>query len=1835
MKPDTILVRLTPLLHDGSVWRRGVQSLLTTALAVLGASSITTANAQYDYGDAPVSYGTRSVNNGPHHIVTPWLRLGVNADTEADGQPGPPANGDDNAGSADEDGVQIFTSFPDRIVGAQIGAWSQLRVAVDHPIAGSAFVNAWVDFNGDGDFLDAGERILTNAPAVDGINDFGFFTPDTVSPGFTYARIRLSDITLVGPGGFGGNGEVEDYRIDCTRPSQANNVQAHERFGQRWITWEFNPVTAAQVYEVYWSPLPMAAINTGTLVARLFPDDYCGPRLVRQLIEAFGTNTANRNFTIPNALGSGTTTLADNQGLCVETIRTAIAPGYYAVVPRGQTGVPAASQSALVPASFAGLGDANRPKPHLQQAGLVNNNHHGVAFYTFWADGDDNSSAGRLDFPVMGNFARRSVPHHFMLVAPNPAPTNGPQPLALSLHGGNGTATHWLPGGMVWNKEGGHATEGYSIGLEDRVPQIVRGRPEAITSRWLGWVATWDPFENAPPLPPNGEYIQPYTLTRLNWLLDWVLNRSGLNVDANRVAVRGMSLGSLGALLWAHTSPDRFSHLTMHVPPLHWSHIWPDREPLYGTDDQNLRIAGLTNASGNPLRFRHTLSLTENLAPDAQPLPTKIFSGKRDEWWSVDYEADFEPDLMQDIRAADLASGALGVQFWWDQRQHEAEAWMLSEAGGSPGACPNFTTNDFWIPTLGTQTRRDDVEAHFRFRKNQSYPAFYQLQTNTNGHGDPGTVEYDGVPFQQITDREGAPYSGVNDPCNPGLPVVTGDRRGTWGGYFDWFTESGPEAPRDNPQQWACSVTLVNDTDAGGRSVSPIDNAPTNTLSAKLAIRRPQNFTPPAGTPVLWMEADRASGQITQSGFDEVGPQGVVKLDQINVPRLPNIARVLVATHADLGDAPTGYPVTFAENGAYHASDSPLRLGATRNVETNGVHSPTALSAAEADDGVSGPALWPQDSLVTLNIVVNQACRLDAWVDWTRNSRWEGTVFDAFDRIANSIALVPGTNLFQVVVPTNAPVGTNFARFRVSTAGGLASTGAALDGEVEDYPLIITAPVQPPGSGLITHFVIPSTTDPEITTTNFNQPHAVVLATNVPALGKLLLHLPGTDSNPQGALEWLRTAATLGYHAIGLKYQNEPSMAALCTVNTNLDCYEDTTDETVTGLFHPDNLTNVLKQVRRADSIENRVQKLLAGLVATAPASQNWGQFLDATGGVRWSEITLSGHSQGGSCALFLAKTRRVDRAVVFATVDWILFPTNRQPAWFANPSLTPAERIYGFTHRLDSVLNGFWQQPPIWDDIEISTFGPLVFIESNAPPYSRSHTLTSLLQPAATNANGSFKYHNSVITDDAVPRTVGGEVAWLPAWSYMLTNVTESSPTLLTLATNASGRWQVSWPGNSGYSSQLEHSRDLMEWFRLDLPAPEVDAIMALELPPYLLADSEHFFRLARPPLVTSPIPTTPGFYTDMTFVQDGIARNYYLQVPAGWTAATNWPLMLALPGHGQSIAEFANLQQELISLASSNGMILVFAEATTGVDSYRWFAYENPNTGQPYIDDAAFLLALVNELVASGLNVNTNRIYLSGFSNGGSMTHFMASRTNHPFAAFAILESGTAGVTAYREPYNRLAPDSGTNLLVNVPLPWQPRPVMLMNMATSVPWVYEGRGLARGARHNVARWTQANGFGAPVTNGLGVIEPPPTALQTTTNWTAAGNARARVAYHDIRPDHNWPTNLVAGGWTLANALRFPYVGLVGTNVVDQRLPEWVRLTYPHTLSPDPVSPTTHVRVDSGTMTVELWRSAPLNRTNEVIFIGLSDGGHQWPNAADKLPFDASLEVLRFFGAH
>ena len=67
-------------------------------------------------------------------------------------------------------------------------------------------------------------------------------------------------------------------------------------------------------------------------------------------------------------------------------------------------------------------------------------------------------------------------------------------------------------------------------------------------------------------------------------------------------------------------------------------------------------------------------------------------------------------------------------------------------------------------------------------------------------------------------------------------------------------------------------------------------------------------------------------------------------------------------------------------------------------------------------------------------------------------------MFDSDEQIADSLAVAEGDNTVTFDVPLTAAPGSTYARFRLSTDGDLAPTGAAADGEVEDYALAILPP---------------------------------------------------------------------------------------------------------------------------------------------------------------------------------------------------------------------------------------------------------------------------------------------------------------------------------------------------------------------------------------------------------------------------------------------------------------------------------------------------------------------------------------------------------------------------------------------------------------------------------------------------------------------------------------------------------------------------------------------------------------------------------------------------------
>ncbi|MEE8389433.1 MAG: GEVED domain-containing protein, partial [Anaerolineae bacterium] len=165
----------------------------------------------YDYGDLPEPpYPTTLIQDGARHIILSAGNptLGATVDAEVDGQPSTDATGDDSSGTPDdEDGVR----FESPIVAGQIATLTITGTNVT-----GALLNAWIDFNGNGDLTDAGEQIFTDETLNAGANVLTISVPAIVLSTTLNSRFRYSTIGGLTPTGEATDGEIEDHQFPST-----------------------------------------------------------------------------------------------------------------------------------------------------------------------------------------------------------------------------------------------------------------------------------------------------------------------------------------------------------------------------------------------------------------------------------------------------------------------------------------------------------------------------------------------------------------------------------------------------------------------------------------------------------------------------------------------------------------------------------------------------------------------------------------------------------------------------------------------------------------------------------------------------------------------------------------------------------------------------------------------------------------------------------------------------------------------------------------------------------------------------------------------------------------------------------------------------------------------------------------------------------------------------------------------------------------------------------------------------------------------------------------------------------------------------------------------------------------------------------------------------------------------------------------------------------------------------------------------------------------------------------------------------------------------------------
>lgn len=255
--------------------------------------------------------------------------------------------------------------------------------------------------------------------------------------------------------------------------------------------------------------------------------------------------------------------------------------------------------------------------------------------------------------------------------------------------------------------------------------------------------------------------------------------------------------------------------------------------------------------------------------------------------------------------------------------------------------------------------------------------------------------------------------------------------------------------------------------------------------------------------------------------------------------------------------------------------------------------------------------------------------------------------------------------------------------------------------------------------------------------------------TSVPPRGQLVIWLMGYNN------ELFSRLNSYGLHAIQPHYANK--WFSLVSREKPLDpqARGNVRLEAATGEDFSDEV-----EIPRPDGMMERSYQFVKWLAQENPEGK-WDHFLTTDGkGLRWEDVIISGSSHGATTAARFAKHTKVSRVVALCG------PRDQDQDWQSLPSATPAERIFGFSHVLDSGWSGD-HYCRSWELMGLHEFGPIVDVDKVAFPYGKTRRLIT-----AFDVGGDpRKAHGSVVPGKSAGKTADGSYLHEDVWRYLYTH--------------------------------------------------------------------------------------------------------------------------------------------------------------------------------------------------------------------------------------------------------------------------------------------------------------------------------------------------------------------------------------------------------------------------------------------------------------------------------
>jgi hypothetical protein len=986
---------------------------------------VTIAAPTLDFGDFDLFPNASSIGTGT------TIRLGATIDVEGQAATNATATGDDLNGTDDENGV----TMPASIVQGTTGS---MTATVTNTSGATAYLNAWIDFNGNGVLTDAGEQVATNTTVATGTSNssrtINFTVPSLVQAGTVGVRVRLTNVSSPGPDGSDGSGEVEDVITNIVPSMDFGDYSLFTAAGSRTnSTLRLGSLTDAE------GGLTTDATATSDDIDGSDDEDGAAvPATIEQ--GAPGTITANVTNT------SGATAYLN------------------AWIDFNRNGVltDAGEQIASNTTITTGTSNTNRvlnfTTPVTASLGTAGVRIRLTSTSTPGSDGIDGNgetedylttiSVPTTDFGDYSSFAD----------AYSTASNNVRLGSSVDTEGSatkNATAT----GDDITGSDD-----------EDSVvfPSMTAGQPGSVTvnvtntSGSVAYLNAWIDFNNNGSLLDAGEQIASDIViddgtSNSGQMVNFIVPTNAVTAATSLgVRVRLTSTASPGSTGAAGIGEVE-DHTIVILAPLTDFGDFSGLPDISNTASTNLRLGPSVDTEYSSTR--NTTATGDDITgvddEDGATIPSMIAGA---------------PVTINTVVTNSTGSSAY-LNAWIDYNNNgvltDAGEQIASNVIISTGTANASRALNFTVPA--TAVTGTNVGVRVRISTDVSPGSFgsggvgevedYLVNIappttdfgDFNGFGSARSTANNALKLGAATDTEyvqtanatatGDNITGVDDEDGVAMPVMTAgaptvipvvvtNTSGSTASLNAWIDFNNNGVLTDAGEQVATNVSISTGTDGATQNLS---------------------FTVPA-TALTGVNLGARFRLTSTSSPGSTGASGNGEVEDYIV--------TIVAPTTDFGDF-SGF--ADASQGANPA----LRMGASLDTEFVSTRNATAtgddITGSDDEDGAVLPSMIAGQTVtipVTVTNTTGASGFLNAWFDFNNN----GVLTDAGEQFASNILIATGatnsvTNL-TVTVPASAVTGTNVGlRFRLSAPSGLGPTGTnSLAGEIEDYVVNIAAP---------------------------------------------------------------------------------------------------------------------------------------------------------------------------------------------------------------------------------------------------------------------------------------------------------------------------------------------------------------------------------------------------------------------------------------------------------------------------------------------------------------------------------------------------------------------------------------------------------------------------------------------------------------------------------------------------------------------------------------------------------------------------------------------------------